>query len=326
MSVLVMATVAAVAFGVATALLVAVAYPWLRRRLSRLPGRLRARLVMMTLAAPLLAALVLSTLALLPGLTALVWPALDHCTHHDDEHFHLCVVHAPTLVDLGMSWGLLMATLLFLSIGLGRTARRVQRGHRLLRRLQRNARGASSGAHAIVDSEAPLALTAGLRRPQVFVTRGLLDGIDSRSQRAILAHEAAHVRRRDPLRKLVAELLAVAQVPLIRRMLLDDLCLACEEACDDEAALSVGDRTLVAMALVRLSRLVERTPTRATPLAARFGDTSIGIRVHALLGPPKPSPLMPRTSVSVISAVVVAALLIGPLHHVTETLLGSLLG
>jgi len=102
MSILIMATVAAVAFGVVTALGVAVAYPWLRPWLARLPGRLRARIIMTVLAAPLSAALVLSTLALMPGLAALVWPALDHCTHHDDEHLHLCVVHAPTLVDLGV--------------------------------------------------------------------------------------------------------------------------------------------------------------------------------------------------------------------------------
>lgn len=326
MSVLVMATVAAVAFGIVTALIIAVAYPWLRPRLHGLPGRLRAQLVMSMLAAPLLAAFVLSALVLLPGLVSLVWPVLDHCINHDHEHFHLCILHTPTLVDLGVSWALIVAALLFVSIGLGHTARRVHRGHRLLRHLQRTARGASSAGYAVADSEAPLALTAGLRRPQVFVTTGLLRDIDSLSQRAILAHETAHVHRRDPLRKLLAELLAAAHVPGIRRMLLGDMCLACEEACDDEAALAIGDRTVVAMALVRLSRLAEQMPARATPLAARFGDTSIGIRVQALLDPPKRPPIMPRMSVSVVAAVVVTAVLMEPLHHVTEMLLGSLLG
>lgn len=326
MSVVVMALVSAVAFGAATTLASAAIYPRLRARLSALPGRLRAQLLLLVVAAPLLVGVILSALALLPGVAAVVWPSLDHCMHHDDEHFHLCVVHAPAVANLALSWAVILGALVPSGFGLARTMKRVVRGRRLLAVLRRSARVAPSGSHAIVPSDAAFAVTAGLLSPQVYVTTGLLRDLDAPSQEAVLAHEDAHVRRRDPLRKLLGELAAAFHLPRVRRMLLDDLSLACEEACDEDAAVDVGDRTVVAGALVALGRIVGRTPPWPAPLFARFGDDDIRVRVLALLGPPKRRPALPSRTTIAVASLLLAAVAAAPLHHLTESLLGAFLG
>lgn len=52
---------------------------------------------------------------------------------------------------------------------------------------------------AWVEGEGPLLLTMGLWRPRVVASRALLDCLAPEELRAALAHEMAHVARRDPL-------------------------------------------------------------------------------------------------------------------------------
>lgn len=56
----------------------------------------------------------------------------------------------------------------------------------------------------VLADEHPYALCAGLWRPAVYVSQGLLAAGDADEIRAVLAHEEAHRRRRDPLRILLA--------------------------------------------------------------------------------------------------------------------------
>ncbi len=325
MSVLVVALVAAVSFGALAATVIALAYPYTRVWIERLSGERRSTIVLGILAAPLVGGLVLSFLALLPGVTGLVWPALDHCTRHDDLHFHLCLVHAPGLNSFGPSVALIFAALLPAGIRFGDTAVRLRRARRVVGALHKSAPIGRAESHSVVESDLPLALTAGLLSPRIFVTSALIRDLDSTSTAAMLAHEAAHVRRRDPLRKLVGDLLSALHLPGVRRMLLDDLSLACEESCDESAAQEIGDRADVAAALVALGRLIERAPKRPTLVGAGFGDANIGTRVRSLLAPPKIDPPMPPRTVGIAVITLVATGLAVPLHHITETLLGSLL-
>lgn len=326
MNLLAMVLVAAVLFAAVVAVAMRVAYPVLRPWLAQLPAPMRGRLVLAATTAPLVAGAGLGLLALLPGVVALVWPALDHCASHGDGHVHLCVVHGPHGLRLGLGWVVLAAVLGPASIALGRTGLRVARGRRLVEALRRTAHPVVDGEHHVVASAAPFALTAGLVRPRVYVTTGLLDALDGPGRVAVLAHEDAHVRRRDPLTKLAAEIACALHLPVTRAMLLDDLALACEQACDEQAALAVGDRTTVASVLVRMGRVVERCPWPASPIVARFGEGSIAARVHALLAPPLPSPRVPSTATLIGLGVTVAMLAAAPIHHVTETILGAFLG
>ncbi len=325
MSVAWMGLLAASMFAAMLALGVHAGYSWVRRRLDILPARLRARLVFALLAAPVALGVALSLLAILPGLAAPLTPVLDHCTQHADHHFHLCLVHGPRSIHLGRAGLVLGLIAVPVLIAAASAVARLLRGRRLLSALRRCARPATAG-YDEVASEAPFAVTAGLWRPRVYVTSGLLRLLDDTSRMAVLAHEAAHVRRRDPLTKLLAELLGAFHVPKTRRALLADLSLACEQACDEEAAASIGDRTAVADALVKLGRLVSDASPTGTAAVARFGEGSITARVHALLDTPKPLPWLPSARLTLAAGFVLATILSAPLHHATETVLGALFG
>ncbi|WP_017620496.1 M48 family metalloprotease, partial [Nocardiopsis gilva] len=58
----------------------------------------------------------------------------------------------------------------------------------------------------VVDEPRPYAFTFGMLRPRVAVSRSLLDNLEPGEVAAVLAHEAAHVRGRDPLKTLLARL------------------------------------------------------------------------------------------------------------------------
>lgn len=327
MSLAVMGIVAALLFGALVSAVVHLGYSVLRPRIERLPAHVGRRVLLALLAAPATVGLSLAGLAILPGLAAVVFPSLDHCTHHGDHHFHLCLMHSPGHLHFGLPWLLPLAVAAYALLGLLGSAARVLRGQQLLTALRRSARRTEAGYHE-VPSEAPLAITAGLLAPRVYVTTGLLRQLDGPYREAVLAHERAHVRRRDPLARLVAELLGELHGATTRDALLADFTLCCERACDEDAAAAIGDRTAVAGALVELGRMVAREPLPPTPLAARFGEGSLSARVHALLEAPKPAPApsLPSRRLALLGAITLGALACAPLHHLTETALGALFG
>jgi bla regulator protein blaR1 len=62
----------------------------------------------------------------------------------------------------------------------------------------------------VIDDERPLAFCAGLLKPQVYVSSGAVAMLDETALNAVLAHEAHHARRSDPLRLAVGRVLARA--------------------------------------------------------------------------------------------------------------------
>jgi len=63
------------------------------------------------------------------------------------------------------------------------------------------------GRIVFTTSARPFAFCGGLRRPRVWVSAGLLERLDDEELTAVLRHEAHHLRRRDPLRRLVVRAL-----------------------------------------------------------------------------------------------------------------------
>lgn len=74
------------------------------------------------------------------------------------------------------------------------------------------------GRLRLVDDTRPQAFCAGLAHPVVWLTTGLLDGLDQDALAAVLRHERHHVRHRDPLKLLLVRALADAFffLPLVR--------------------------------------------------------------------------------------------------------------
>lgn len=107
----------------------------------------------------------------------------------------------------------------------------------------------------VVDGLPTPAFTAGWRRPLVYAARELADGprhLAPEELAAVLAHEGAHVARRDPLRFSVLRLVArtLFWLPALRGVV-DDVMDEAEIRADDVAAARTDPLTL-ASALVAL--------------------------------------------------------------------------
>ncbi len=81
------------------------------------------------------------------------------------------------------------------------------------------------------------AFTAGWLRPRIFVEESLDRMLDPDELQAVLSHERAHARRRDPLRLSLLRFFACTlfYIPALRK-LADDMADEAEIAADDEAA------------------------------------------------------------------------------------------
>lgn len=152
------------------------------------------------------------------------------------------------------------------------------------------------------------AFTAGLVHPTVYVSANLADSLDFDEMVAVLAHERAHVERRDPLRLSILRFAANVffWLPALRRMA-DDLADEMEVAADDVAA--AREPLALASAIVRVAALTP--PDSARPLAAGGAvgfarDGMLERRVRRLIG----EPAAPRTHVTRGSLVAALAALV----------------
>lgn len=306
--------------GGAVALLASLAYPRVRAHLAALPPEARARWVTAWAALPWLASAALLALCFVPSLWSLNGLAVDHCPLHDDGHIHLCLAHVPRHPVSWLEWVLLAAA----ARGVGVVALRILRAQfATWRAVSALLRVAGKGVHegGPVASTEPLSVTAGLLWPLVLVSTGLRSRLSPSHVEAVLSHERAHARRRDPLRLVAVALLGSAYPPATRRLLLSDAALACEEAADEAAAREIGNRTVVAEAIVAVERLLG---SRVLQMGLAVGMTGCAteVRVEALLRDPVPAPPVARSRRILWGAVAVGALLgASEIHHLTESVL-----
>jgi BlaR1 peptidase M56 len=132
-----------------------------------------------------------------------------------------------------------------------------------------------------LDSPAASAFCAGLLRPRVFVTSGMVAALANEELDAVLVHEAEHARRRDPLRRLVGRAAAdvLFWLPLVgwwTRHRLEDAELAADRAVIDRVGRSP------------LARALRATATPAAPMVGARFDGGGPARVTQLLGDPLP--------------------------------------
>lgn len=308
-----------------TAALMAVTRRVWRPRIDAMEPARRARALAVAAAGPLLSGLGLTALCFAPKLLGAVVPSADHCTTHGAGHAHFCLSHLPATPGTALAWAVLIGALAVLVAPALAHALRALRSRRSLAALLAGAEpGPREGIH-VVPLPLPLAMSAGVLRRRILVSRGLLDALDPALLGAVIAHERAHHRRRDVLLALVATLAASLHVPSTRRELLASLELAMEQASDEEAAAQLGDRLLVARALLAVERLAHSWPTPAL-LGARMGGSTVPRRVEALLSPPVSAGARLPAALVAGLLLLAAALVADPLHHTAETLLGFIAG
>lgn len=154
----------------------------------------------------------------------------------------------------------------------------------------------------VVDGLPNPAFTTGWWRPQVYVARDLQERLSSDELAAVLAHEAEHVRRRDPMRLFLLRFLAglLFWLPAIRR-LVEDLADETEIAADDAAARRYA--LPLASAILRLAgadvdagepvagfqradlmaRRIRRLAGEDVSMGTHVSGASIGVAASALL-------------------------------------------
>jgi Zn-dependent protease with chaperone function len=127
-----------------------------------------------------------------------------------------------------------------------------------------------------VESDQPLAFCAGYLHPRIYLSRGARDQLSNCELDAVLAHEAYHLRRRDPLRRLVVQAAADALffVPALRRMSERYAALG-ELAADEAAVAALSDRRPLAAALLKFAE-AEPAPAPAAGVDPERVDYLLG--------------------------------------------------
>ncbi|MER8097897.1 M56 family metallopeptidase [Streptomyces goshikiensis] len=171
------------------------------------------------------------------------------------------------------------------------------------RRIRRRAQAALSGLRptsvAVLPDEVPYAYALPGRRDRIVVSSGMLRGLSAGERRALFAHERAHLAGGHHRFLLAVELAARAN-PFLRPLRSAVVFLA-ERWADEEAAVRVGSRRVVALAVGRSALISRGAPVVTLAHFASAGP--VPRRVAALLAP-APSP---RTWPSAFTTVGLAA-------------------
>jgi Zn-dependent protease with chaperone function len=245
-----------------------------------LSAALRADVVLLSGLLPALAAVAMVMTAAAPSVASVLGFGPDHCLGHE-HHLHICFLHStgfrPALAVIGAfalaGWVYRLASLVRGAVRLEGTSRRLER-----------LAGAGQGAFPILlVPGSGLCHATGLLRPRILLSSELADRLSPEQLASALAHEEAHLRRRDPLATFVLAIASLFVPPPVGDWLRRRHRQAAEEACDAAAARVMGDGTVVARALVQVASL-QRELCRSAALAApAFGAHALESRVKALL-------------------------------------------
>lgn len=121
-------------------------------------------------------------------------------------------------------------------------------------------------AALVVPLTEPVAYTAGLSRPQIVISQGLLEILDRAERRALLAHELAHARSGHQRMLFVGGVVAEAFrfLPPVRK-LFASLRRQLEAAADDQALASIRSPSVLAQAIAKAA--LAAAPVGASALA-----------------------------------------------------------
>lgn len=118
---------------------------------------------------------------------------------------------------------------------------------------------------AFLDREAALFYCAGVRRPRIYVSRGAVALLDPAELRAALAHEAAHLERRDPERSwVVMGLRALMCFNPTFQVQARVLARDAERRADERGVELGADRLALASGLIKLHRATGAGASRRT--------------------------------------------------------------
>ena len=153
---------------------------------------------------------------------------------------------------------LVLSAIALLALMLIRVARRVAAVSQTVELLSEFSHDRSDGVLEL-DSSTHAAFTAGVAKPQCYMTRALIDELDQREYEVIRIHEMSHVQSRDPARRAWFFVLAGLYPTVIARFLNSQMVTATEQLADAQVADKNPDRAFIARVLLKVHRLVKQS-------------------------------------------------------------------
>jgi hypothetical protein len=303
--------------GAAVALVSAAGSRWALNRIARVRPYIRVLIVLGYLAAPALVATIV-------GLGVAFYPhvsPVDLVTHHCHVTANGCAAHDAAMTPLPVAALVAFITTLIV-VRIAHVAGRQLNGAIGFSRILNRAAAKDGEGQYRVATDRPVAFAAGLFRPSVYLSRGLVDRLDSREIDIVVAHEQAHARRCDPALRFLASLFASLHLPATARRLMSDLTLAQEQACDAITARRYPAADIASL-LVRMERFkINGEASTATA----FTGAVVEHRVKALLDPRFETTAISLTRLGLFCIASAALMLVAlePLHHEIETVFAAL--
>jgi Zn-dependent protease with chaperone function len=280
----------------------------------------RAHLLLTWAIAPWLLAWCAVLLAFLPTVLVAEAGLQDWCMTRNGADRYACPMHGSDLPVNALTLFLVAALLTLGAVYAWRFVRAMYKAVQLARGVSRSCVQSTVVAGYSVDvlpGARPLALSLSVPRPRILVSERVLQALPAAELRALLAHEQAHLDRRDGLMRLLLTIASSVLFPQARQALRAAWNLASEQACDARAA-GVTDACTTAGALLRYARLMDDQPAPAALLGCAFADGDVKARVLALIQP-RVSSRAPRLSLRWL--MLAAAPLALVLHELGEFLL-----
>ncbi len=303
-------------FASLSALFSTLLYRVVGRKLKSLPCQIRSKILVIWLLSPIFIAVNLSLSGLLFNWMQSHEMATAHCTSHNNSMAHLCwfepIVHISDHLWMA-AIGLMALVIIFNAykgIKLMLKHRHFQSTLNAVSEQQENNVFRISSEHFFVFS-------SGLLSPQAYISSQLLEHLSAEEIEVVLAHEQAHCRRRDVLRKLLLSFAGLFHLPVTRQHLLNDLELSHEQICDNAAVQKVASRFLVAETIIKVARQLQLLTPESEMGIISFDGSHIDIRIQQLLDQPKPvNPYLLFFSTALLGMVISCALMLTmPLHH-----------
>lgn len=207
-----------------------------------------------------------------------------------------CYALGMLLPDAAMQWLPLLSRTVFLGIlviGGSILGRRLWQTHRFISQLNVAATdlrpvrldalcvesGLARPCVVTLATPVPLAFCVGLFRPRIYLSMGLLNTLSDKELKAVLLHEAHHCRRYDPLRTLLADVLAATLFFLPAVAEWRDMFLTSTELAADRYAIQFAGRPSLAGAMYKLL-----THPQTIRLSPAMSGISGFIATHSRLG------------------------------------------
>ena len=175
------------------------------------------------------------------------------------------------------------------------------------------ARDAGLRSTPVLTSSSQISSPVALGIGEICVPETALTDLDAEQQRSLLAHELAHLARRDPVWLILGSLIErVFWIQPLNRVANREIAKSAEYMCDDWAVRRTGSGVPLARCLAQVAEWIQASPL-GVPVAGMAEERSLLVsRVARLVEGVKPSNRSRRGLAVAAAGVLVATILVAP--------------